>query len=119
MIVVINNNEDVIKVQLYNKDSPEARRRGFNEDYEDKNIEISNLVHTVIDIALNLHDMQLDDNKLEGEVNSLVVNTDPEMVVDVLQIAEKIILSNHEFEGETNEEIRHKILDRLIAFYML
>lgn len=116
LLVVVDNQEDIIKVTLYDR-----KRIPYISDEEVvfQLEDISDFVHIILEKSLSFHDMILDESKIEGDTVILDVTDEHDMIPTILQIWEGIVLSESQLAEENIEEMRHKILDRLIAFYQL
>ena len=116
LLVVVDNQEDIIKVTLYDrKRIPHISDEDVVFQLED----ISDFVHIILEKSLSFHDMILDENKIEGDTVILEVSEEKDMIPTILQIWEGIVLSESQLAEESIEEMRHKIVDRLVAFYQL
>ena len=116
LLVVVDNQEDIIKVTLYDR-----KRIPYISDEEVvfQLEDISDFVHIILEKSLSFHEMILDESKIEGDTVILDVTNENDMIPTILQIWEGIVLSESQLAEENIEEMRHKILDRLIAFYQL
>ena len=63
--------------------------------------------------------MELDDNKLDGDIVTLKSVTETQMIPTILQLSESVVVNDSNFVNESVDEVRHKIIDRLVAFYMI
>lgn len=73
----------------------------------------------IIEKAFEIEKINPDPNSIEGDVQIIEVEQDTDMIPSILQIAESIMLHDRQIQDESVLELRHKILDRIIAFYTL
>lgn len=66
-----------------------------------------------------MYHMELDDNKLDGDIVTLKSVTETQMIPTILQLSESVVVNDSNFVNESVDEVRHKIIDRLVAFYMI
>jgi len=116
-IVVLENQLDAFRnsilVKLYDRDRSEFLEEEDSAEHSEK---ISNIIHCIIQISLGTTSTESYNERLEADTEIIEVDDECEMIPSILQIAESCILHKSQFPDETQEEHKHKIMDRLLAF---
>lgn len=101
---------------LWDRDRPE-----YNEDeLGDINKSISDDAQNFLERAHLATATEYKPENLKGYLQDLCVTDEKDMIPAILQLSEAIVVRQDKYDQvEQNQEIRHKIVDRLASLYLL